>query len=146
MQARSGPQDFPNRSVRGAPYWAYRESSCSRSHTLSGWHKQSKSVDLLLEIKRSSTSTIVANVVSETCTGYLKAVWPVFGGTFLRSGRGTGKLSKLWGAKHPSLSEGFPGPRHRPDLKSAAKQIWTDCIQLASCIHHSRPTLSRTRI
>jgi hypothetical protein len=49
--------------------------------------------------------------------GYLKAVWPDFGGAFLRSGRP--RPSNLWGAKPPTFLKAFPGPRGRPDLKNA---------------------------
>jgi hypothetical protein len=59
-----------------------------------------------------------------TFAGYLKAVWPGFGGErFLGMAGpgGPGRRSKRWGVKPPTSVKVFPGPRGRPDLKNAPK-------------------------
>ncbi len=43
-----------------------------------------------------------------------------------------GNTSKRWGAKPPTFLGAFPGPRGRPDLKNAPKQIRPDCLQVPS--------------
>ncbi len=42
----------------------------------------------------------------------------------------------MWGAKPPTYLKAFPGPRDRPDLKSAPPKIRPDCLQVprVSCI------------
>ena len=64
--------------------------------------------------------------------GYLKAVWPDFGGAFLRSGRprGTRKAFKSVGGFAPHLFEVFPGPPGPARLQKRTPQIPDDCLQV----------------
>ncbi len=70
-------------------------------------------------------------------TGYLKAIWPDFGGAFLRSGRprGPGIAFKNVGASPPTFLKAFPGPR--ASLNTAGVRYGSLCI-VVGC---SRPAL-----
>ncbi len=50
----------------------------------------------------------------------------------MRSGRprGPGSAFKNVGVEAPHIFEGSPGPRGRPDLKKAPKQVRPDCLQV----------------
>ncbi len=75
-------------------------------------------------------------------SGYLKAVWPDFWDSFLRSRRPRGpwKASQnVGGAKAPAFLRALPGSRGRPDFKNAPQRIRPDCLQVPRLLCRKSP-------